>query len=39
MQKYYEMIGDHWRSLSYRKAITTLKKQTTKIVFAEEAAR
>ncbi|KAF8422081.1 hypothetical protein EV426DRAFT_607496 [Tirmania nivea] len=37
MQKYYEMIGDHWRSLSYRKAITTLKKQTTKIVFADEA--
>ncbi|KAF8458968.1 hypothetical protein BGX38DRAFT_1150883 [Terfezia claveryi] len=39
MQKYYEMIGDHWRSLSYRKAITILKKQTAKIVFAEEAVR
>ncbi|RPB28455.1 hypothetical protein L211DRAFT_833419 [Terfezia boudieri ATCC MYA-4762] len=39
MQKYYEMIDDHWRSLSYRKAITILKKQTTKIVFAEEAVR
>ncbi|KAF8475599.1 putative DNA polymerase POL4 [Kalaharituber pfeilii] len=37
MQKYYELVGDHWRSLSYRKAIATLKKQTTKIVFAEEA--
>lgn len=33
------MIGDNWRSLSYRKAIATLKKQRTKIVFAEEAQR
>lgn len=33
------MIGDNWRALSYRKAIATLKKQRTKIVFAEEAHR
>ncbi|KAI5808813.1 hypothetical protein DFH27DRAFT_241265 [Peziza echinospora] len=37
MQKYYEMTGDQWRSLSYRKAIATLRKQTKKIVFKEEA--
>lgn len=37
MQKYYEMTGDQWRSISYRKAINTLKKQEKKIVFASEA--
>lgn len=37
MQKYYEMTKDQWRSISYRKAINTLKKQEKKIVFASEA--
>lgn len=37
MQKYYEMTKDQWRSMSYRKAINTLRKQEKKIVFASEA--
>lgn len=37
MQSYYEMLKDPWRSISYRKAINTLKKQDRKIVFASEA--
>ncbi|RPA95290.1 hypothetical protein L873DRAFT_1698481 [Choiromyces venosus 120613-1] len=37
MQRYYEMLNDTWRSLGYRKAIATLKKQDHKIKFANEA--
>lgn len=37
MQKYYEMVKDNWRSLSYRKAINTLKTQSRKVCFADDA--
>lgn len=37
MQRYYEMLKDTWRSLGYRKAIATLKRQDHKIKFANEA--
>ncbi|KAG0639831.1 hypothetical protein HOY80DRAFT_961525 [Tuber brumale] len=37
MQRYYEMLKDTWRSLGYRKAIATLKKQDHRIRFANEA--
>ncbi|KAJ4296694.1 hypothetical protein N0V90_006742 [Kalmusia sp. IMI 367209] len=38
MCKYYDQMQDHWRTLAYRKAITTLRKQTVKISTAKEAA-
>ncbi|PWW75983.1 hypothetical protein C7212DRAFT_295594 [Tuber magnatum] len=37
MQRYYEILKDTWRSLGYRKAIATLKKQDHKIRSANEA--
>ena len=37
MYDYYERINDHWRTLAYRRAITTLKRQSAKITTAEEA--
>lgn len=37
MATYYDRIGDHWRSTSYRKAITTLKKQDQRILTKEQA--
>ncbi|KAK4205258.1 hypothetical protein QBC40DRAFT_190251 [Triangularia verruculosa] len=38
MCDYYTKINDHWRITAYRKAITTLRQQTTKkITTAEEA--
>ncbi|KAJ4418130.1 hypothetical protein N0V85_001560 [Neurospora sp. IMI 360204] len=36
---YYSRISDHWRTTAYRKAIATLKRQSTKITTAEEAYR
>ncbi|KAF2691210.1 hypothetical protein K458DRAFT_438871 [Lentithecium fluviatile CBS 122367] len=38
MCKHYDQMNDQWRTLAYRKAITTLQKQTTKISTAKEAA-
>ncbi|RMZ69140.1 hypothetical protein GMOD_00003065 [Pyrenophora seminiperda CCB06] len=38
MCKHYDQMQDHWRTLSYRKCITTLKKQATKITTAKQAA-
>ncbi|KAK0729111.1 hypothetical protein B0T21DRAFT_385225 [Apiosordaria backusii] len=38
MCDYYTKINDHWRITAYRKAITTLRQQTTKkVTTAEEA--
>jgi DNA polymerase IV len=37
MADYYERVSDKWRSVSYRKAIGTLKKQTRKITSYDEA--
>lgn len=39
MADYYARMGDTWRPIAYRKAITTLKRQTKLISTAEEAAR
>ncbi|KAK2596177.1 hypothetical protein QQS21_006382 [Conoideocrella luteorostrata] len=39
MANYYDRISDHWRTLGYRKAITTLRRQDTKISTEEEAYR
>ncbi|KAH7095653.1 hypothetical protein FB567DRAFT_35494 [Paraphoma chrysanthemicola] len=36
--KHYDQMQDHWRTLAYRKGITTLKKQTKKITTAKQAA-
>jgi DNA polymerase IV len=38
MCKHYDQMQNQWRTLAYRKAITTLKKQTIKIVTAKQAA-
>ncbi|KAF2800854.1 hypothetical protein K505DRAFT_291764 [Melanomma pulvis-pyrius CBS 109.77] len=38
MCKYYDQMQDQWRTLAYRKGIATLRKQTTKITTAQEAA-
>ncbi|KAG9186851.1 DNA polymerase IV [Alternaria panax] len=37
MCKHYEQMQDTWRLISYRKCITTLKKQTVKITTAKQA--
>ncbi|KAK3382854.1 hypothetical protein B0T24DRAFT_602777 [Lasiosphaeria ovina] len=37
MLDYYSRIGDQWRTLAYRKAISTLRRQTVKITTEEEA--
>lgn len=37
MANYYERVNDHWRTTGYRKAITTLKRQTVKITTEEDA--
>ncbi|KAK4111875.1 hypothetical protein N656DRAFT_710866 [Canariomyces notabilis] len=39
MCDYYTRINDHWRTTAYRKAITTLRRQPTKITNEEEAYR
>jgi DNA polymerase IV len=37
MADYYTRINDTWRPIAYRKAISTLRQQSTKITTAEEA--
>jgi DNA polymerase IV len=37
MGKYYDQMQDQWRTMAYRKAVSTLKKQTTLIATADEA--
>ncbi|UPK99574.1 hypothetical protein LCI18_010509 [Fusarium solani-melongenae] len=39
MADYYDRINDHWRTTAYRKVISTLKRQETKVTTAEEAQR
>lgn len=39
MATYYDRIDDHWRTLGYRKAIATLKRQDVKINTEKEAFR
>jgi DNA polymerase IV len=39
MCRHYDKMQDQWRTLSYRKCIATLKKQTVKITTAEQAAK
>ncbi|KAL6869308.1 hypothetical protein ACO1O0_000632 [Amphichorda felina] len=39
MANYYDRVNDHWRTTAYRKAISTLKRQDTKITTEEEAIR
>ncbi|CAJ0546023.1 Ff.00g094960.m01.CDS01 [Fusarium sp. VM40] len=39
MADYYSRVNDHWRTTAYRKVISTLKRQETKITTAEEAQR
>jgi DNA polymerase IV len=38
MGRHYDQMQDQWRTLAYRKGVTTLKKQTTKIATAKQAA-
>jgi DNA polymerase IV len=38
MGRHYDQMQDQWRTLAYRKGVTTLKKQTTKIITAKQAA-
>lgn len=38
MCKHYDQMQDQWRTLAYRKGITTLKKQAIKITTAKQAA-
>jgi DNA polymerase IV len=37
MCKHYDQMQDTWRTLAYRKGITTLKKQNTKIITSKQA--
>ncbi|KAF1989526.1 DNA polymerase lambda [Aulographum hederae CBS 113979] len=37
MGKYYDQIHDQWRTLAYRRAVASLRKQTEKIVSKEQA--
>ena len=39
MAEYYDRTNDRWRTIAYRKAIATLRKQSKRIMFKEEAAR
>ncbi|KAH6615311.1 hypothetical protein C7974DRAFT_344345 [Boeremia exigua] len=38
MGRHYDQMQDQWRTLAYRRAVTTLKKQTVKIRTAKQAA-
>lgn len=38
MGKYYDQMQDQWRTLAYRRAVTTLRKQDIKITTAKQAA-
>jgi DNA polymerase IV len=37
MAKYYDQLGDEWRTRAYRKAIATLRNHPTKVCTKEEA--
>jgi DNA polymerase IV len=37
MCRYYDKMGDNWRTLAYRRAITQLRKQKTKICTKDQA--
>lgn len=37
MLDYYSRINDHWRTIAYRKAISALRKHSTKVMTKEEA--
>jgi DNA polymerase IV len=39
MADHYTRVNDHWRPLAYRKAITALKRATTRVTTEEEALR
>jgi DNA polymerase/3'-5' exonuclease PolX len=39
MANYYERTGDRWRTLSFRKGLSTLKRQERKITTKEEALK
>ncbi|KAK3179608.1 hypothetical protein K4F52_008939 [Lecanicillium sp. MT-2017a] len=39
MHAYYERVSDQWRTIAYRKAMATLKRQPTKVTTEEEAVR
>jgi DNA polymerase IV len=38
MGRHYDQMQDPWRTLAYRRGVTTLKKQTKKITTAKQAA-
>lgn len=38
MGRHYDQMQDQWRTLAYRRGVTTLKKQNRKITTAKEAA-
>lgn len=38
MGRHYDQMQDHWRTLAYRRGVTTLKKQASKISTAKQAA-
>ena len=39
MAHYYDRIGDHWRTMSYRKCITALKRQSVHITTRQQAVK
>jgi DNA polymerase IV len=39
MHAYYERVSDQWRTIAYRKAMATLKRQPERITTEEEAVR
>ncbi|KAG9249657.1 uncharacterized protein F5Z01DRAFT_668554 [Emericellopsis atlantica] len=39
MASYYDRINDNWRTIAYRKAISTLKRQDVRITTEQEALR
>ena len=39
MAKYYDRIGDNWRTTAYRRAIAALRKQDEQIITKEQAQR
>ncbi|KAJ9647756.1 hypothetical protein H2199_001530 [Coniosporium tulheliwenetii] len=39
MCKYYDQMQDHWRTIAYRKAISSLRTHPTRITTADEASR
>jgi DNA polymerase IV len=39
MGEFYDRVKDQWRTLAYRRAITSLKKQPQRIVYKEDAIK